>query len=177
MRSPPTLYIRPAIDEDAAAISAIRVAAWQRAYQDFMPHDYLANLNLTANLAMLAAQLNKQSRDFNVSVAQYTKEVIGFLILGQPRFATSETTVELWALNIAPDYWRMGIASKLITHAINNAKTQFNCISLWCIKGNIPALACYQRQGFTASGQERSSTHLTGHNLVEIEFILPLGNL
>lgn len=58
------IAIRPALPTDAAVIGQIRVAAWQAAYTFFMPADYLAALDSSANIESLKLKLGDLSQHF-----------------------------------------------------------------------------------------------------------------
>ncbi|HMU66179.1 MAG TPA: GNAT family N-acetyltransferase [Cellvibrionaceae bacterium] len=166
--------LRPAEPKDATAIGTIRVAAWQAAYSHFLPEDFLTGLDPNANLDFLRTQLAQQSDDFRVWVAEADPIVVGFCIIGKPRYQAGPSSLEIWAINVSPYYWRKGIGQQLLTQVINYYKHQYAQLTLWCIKGNLPAQRCYEQLGFMPSGQARSTTHLTGHPLHEIEYIKTL---
>ncbi|MGD8175313.1 N-acetyltransferase family protein [Marinimicrobium sp. ARAG 43.8] len=164
--------LRKAEPRDAEAIGKVRVAAWRAAYQHFMPKEFLKALDPANNLAELKERLSNQSSDFTLSVAEDLRQVVAFSIVGKPRYEAAGKTIELWALNVLPEYWRMGIGSRLVERAITYAlDAGFESIELWCIKGNTPAQEAYKKLGFTESGQERSSSQLTGNTLHELHYI------
>jgi GNAT superfamily N-acetyltransferase len=164
--------LRKAKLKDAESIGKIRVAAWRAAYRQFMPEDFLDALDPANNLAELKERLSNQNSDFTVAVAEERGAVVAFSIVGKPRFETVDQTMELWAVNVLPEYWRMGIGSGLVKQAISYAsRTGFERIELWCIKGNTPAQEAYGKLGFVESGQERSSSQLTGNTLHELHYV------
>lgn len=167
--------LRAAEPKDAEAIGVIRVAAWRAAYQKFMPKDFLAGLNPGQNLAELKERLLVQSPDFNLSVAEEQGEVVAFSIVGKPRYKTTAGAIELWALNVLPEYWRVGIGSSLVERVISDSSVAgFGQIELWCIDGNAPAQKAYEKLGFSQSGQSRASSQLTGHMLRELHYVKKL---
>ncbi|MEI8573049.1 GNAT family N-acetyltransferase [Methylomonas sp. LW13] len=163
------MSIRLAIPADAKAIGQIRVAAWRAAYQPFMPSEFLASLDPSANLDALTERLTNPTREFMVFVAEDEGNTVGFSIIGAPRYQTQELTVELWALNVSPAHWRQGLGRKLVDRSVAESfNLGFACIELWCIKGNSPAEAAYAGCGFTLTDKERTSSALTGHPLHEV---------
>ncbi|WP_020484964.1 GNAT family N-acetyltransferase [Methylomonas sp. MK1] len=106
------MSIRLATPADASAIGQIRVDAWRAAYQPFMPQEYLEALDPSANLDLLAERLSKPTKEFMVFVAEDEGNTLGFSIIGAPRYPTQELTIELWALNVSPAYWRQGFGKK-----------------------------------------------------------------
>lgn len=164
--------LREAEPKDAEAIGKIRVAAWRAAYQQFMPGDFLNALDPTNNLSELKERLSNQGSDFTLSVAEEHGQVVGFTIVGKPRYIAPANAIELWAVNVLPAYWRMRIGSSLVERAITySSRLGFKRIELWCIKGNTPAQEAYKKLGFIESGQVRSSSRLTGNTLHELHYV------
>ncbi|UZJ43206.1 GNAT family N-acetyltransferase [Marinimicrobium sp. C6131] len=165
------MIFRKAESRDAESIGQVRVAAWRAAYQPFMPNEFLKTLNAANNLSELRARLANQNSDFTLSVAEECGQVVAFSIVGKPRYEAAPRTIELWAVNVLPEYWRRGIGTSLVERAIAfSSRSGFNSIELWCIKGNTPAQETYKKLGFIESGQERSSSRLTGITLHELHY-------
>lgn len=161
--------LRPAATEDAEAIGHIRVSAWRAAYRQFMSPHFLGTLDPSANLESLRQRLANPIDPFKVTVAERSGSVVGFSILGAPRYESSNEAVELWALNVLPEYWRQGIGHALTCAAIDRVLARgYSGIELWCIHGNTPAQAAYESCGFKLTGQNRSSSALTGQLLYEV---------
>lgn len=159
--------VRQAVPGDAEAIGEIRVAAWQAAYQSFLPEVYLSSLNPRENIAELRQKLSKQNEAFSVVVAEYAAGVVGFAIVGAPRFKTQAGAIELWAINVLPSHWRHGVGRALLQQVVSNAaKACFETLELWCIAGNARAENTYCALDFVASGAERQSW-FAGHSLHE----------
>jgi len=167
--------IRPALPTDAAAIGQVRVAAWQAAYAKFMPYDYLAALDPSTNIEALKLKLEQLSPHFYLSIAEKAQQVVGFYLLGTPRFECTANTAELWALNIAPHAWRKGVGKRLVMDAIANARRfSHQQILLWCISDNLSARQLYEQCGFCVNGQQKTDSRLTGDPLHEICYALKL---
>ena len=160
--------IRNGIPADAEAIEEVRIAAWQAAYRQFLPSDFLAGLDATQNLEGLRERLASQDIDFSLFVAEHENVISAFSVVGKPRFEAPSDTIELWALNVHPRCWRLGLGQQLIHAAIDSAQTAgFKTIELWCIDGNAPAEAAYTKEGFVPTGRMRTSSALTGHPIHE----------
>lgn len=163
---------RKAEPKDAEAIGEVRVAAWRAAYQSFMPKEFLMALDPANNLEELKERLSSQNPDFIVSVAEKSGHVVAFSILGKPRYETAAETMELWAVNVLPEYWRMGTGSGLVERAIaHSTLAGFKRLELWCLKGNTPAQEAYKKLGFVETGQERTTSQLTGQALHELQYM------
>ena len=98
--------LRDGIPVDAEAIECVRIAAWRAAYKEYMPAKYLTKLDASENIERLRVRLASQDVDFCVSVAEKNNAVVAFSILGRPRYEAPCDTMELWALNVHPQYWR-----------------------------------------------------------------------
>lgn len=163
------MYIRPATPDDALAISNIRVAAWQGAYQPFMPAEFLSALNPEHGLNNWRERLSSPSESWVTSAAEEDGAVVGFVVVGKPRYEAQEDVAELWALNVHPSFWRRGIGHALTLHAADVAKSMHHTgIELWCIRGNIAAQSTYESCGFRITEQWRSTSHLMGSTLHEV---------
>jgi RimJ/RimL family protein N-acetyltransferase len=163
------VLIRRAHAADAERIGETRVRAWQAAYSASLPAEFLSALDPGANLDRLRQLLNSDAPLPIVTVAEVDGIVRGFSILGAPRSSASSAALELWALNIHPNYWRAGLATRLVMQITQIHPT--TDIELWCLQGNLAAEALYQRCGFHKTGEERCTRHLTGHPLTECRFV------
>lgn len=159
--------VRQAAPGDAEAIGEVRVAAWQAAYKRFLPKAYLSSMNPSENISELRRKLSKQNEAFSVTVAECGGRVVGFAIVGAPRFETKPGAVELWALNVLPSHWRQGVGRAMIEQVVVAAeRSSSKTVELWCIAGNARAEHTYSTLGFVASGAERNSC-FAGHSLHE----------
>ena len=162
------MLLRPATVADAEVIAHIRVAAWRTAYKDFMPRLYLESLDPKPTIEGLKTKLRSESTGFVVTIAEQDQCVVGFSMVGPPRYETSTNSIELWALNVLPSSWRLGAGRALTLRSIAEGRSQGkSSIELWCICGNLPAQSTYERCGFRPTGRERTSSDLTGHPLHE----------
>jgi len=163
------VLIRRAHAVDAERIGETRVRAWQAAYSAFLPSEFLLKLDPNANLDRLRQLIENENPLPIVTVAEVDGIARGFSILGAPRLPASSAALELWALNVHPDYWRTGLATRLVMQITQIHPT--TDIELWCLQGNLPAEALYQRCGFHKTGEERTTQHLTGQPLTECKFV------
>lgn len=165
--------IRIATPDDAASIGAIRVAAWQAAYRGAMPDAYLDALDPGANLKGLRAALGAEPAPFTLRVVDDAEgQPVAFSIVGKPRYGAADpaSTMELWALNVYPLHWRRGAGKELVRQALVDARAQqgIALVELWCIHSNMAARRLYEACGFRASGEVRTTSHLTGYPLQEV---------
>ncbi len=175
---PTRLHIRPAQLADAEAVADIRIRAWQAAYREFMPADYLAALDPQDNLDALRSVLQSPAPLFLLKLAEFDGNAVAFSILGAPRnlavanTSASAQTLELWALNVEPHYWRKGIAKTLLQECLKDAQSHgASKLQLCCIAENKAARRLYEHCGFIATAQQRTTSVLTGHPLHEVEYV------
>ena len=169
------MLLRRATERDAEAIGLVRVRAWQAAYESFMPAAFLAQLDQTTNLTHWREKLLHQGADFSVLVADVDATVVGAAVLGTPRYAAAPGVVELWSVNIDPNFWKSGFGSALVQRATADARDYaYSRMELWCISGNTAARSLYAKCGFCETGRERTTSHLTGQPLHEVNYEMVL---
>ncbi|MBT9596191.1 MAG: GNAT family N-acetyltransferase [Vitreoscilla sp.] len=156
---------------DAEAIEGVRVAAWRAAYREYMPASFLDALDPSGNVPGLQDAIRTQQLPFELKILENDGMVVASMLLGSPRYPSKPSTLELWALNVAPGHWRCGAGRMLVQEALVSAKAQaFSRVELLCLVGNKPAVALYESCGFIATGEFRTTTRLTGHPLHEAAF-------
>jgi GNAT superfamily N-acetyltransferase len=165
------MHVRAATAADAEAIGLVRVAAWRAAYRGVMPAEFLDALDPGQNLEGLRAALSAAEPPFGLRVAAVEGAVVAFVTYGAPRYDARPGTLELWALNIAPDHWRRGIGRALVGEVLAAARdAALQRAELWCIEGNVPARSLYESTGFVLTGKGRTNSGLTGHPLHEVAY-------
>lgn len=155
---------------DAEQIGETRLRSWQTAYGAFMPTEFLSTLDPSANLDGLRQLLRSENPVPLVTIAEIGNTVRGFSILGAPRSPEGGASLELWALNVHPAYWRAELATRLVIQSLTGVSAAAD-VELWCVRGNVAAEALYLRRGFRRTGEERTTQHLTGHPLTEGRFV------
>ncbi len=174
LTTPSRLWVRAAHPGDAEAIGRIRVAAWRAAYRGMVPDGYLEQMDPGANLAPLRVRLAEPTDDFRGLVAEAppvaspgNAAVIGWALVGAPRYPAPGNERELWALFVDPAAWRQGAGRALVADVLGRVSAS-NTVGLWCLSANARALEFYDRLGFTRTDQERTTSELTGHPLHEL---------
>lgn len=159
--------VRPVSARDAKAIAEIHVATWQAAYQSLMPEDYLKAMTYDKRLAYWKEAI--EFSDPQVLVAVENEKVIGFVAFDRSRDAGTKSSVgEIWAMYVAPDYWRQGVGLALWDGARDGLKEE-GCtqVTLWVLLGNVRALEFYEH----AAGFKRDMPSLktTAFGTVRLE--------
>jgi ribosomal protein S18 acetylase RimI-like enzyme len=169
------MTVRRAELDDADAIAAIHVHAWQEAYRGIVPHSYLDSLSIEARKKVW--QENLEQRTSDTWVAEEGGQVLGWISAARSRDSDAQpSTGELWAMYVHPQHWRRGIGRLLWHEAEEHLRTLgFSEATLWVLKGNAQAIAFYESNGFIIEpGSEKTITR-GGADLLEIRLRKRLG--
>ncbi len=147
---------RSATGADAPPIARAHVRAWQVAYKGIVPAAVLDAIDLNERTAQWHQNLIEDVLpDGTPSPANLVAEVdgvvAGFACVGVWRDApVDQTSGELWAMYVHPDYWGIGVGYALMTATMTIFAAQgVSKAFLWVIDENPVARAFYERQGWT----------------------------
>ena len=167
--------VRPVAARDAKAIAEIHVATWQAAYQNLMPLDYLKAMTFEKRLAYWKEAI--EFSDPQVLVAVEADKVIGFAAFDRSRDAGTKSSVgEIWAMYVAPEYWRQGVGLALWDGVRDGLKEE-GCtqVTLWVLLGNDRALEFYEHAaGFKRDMPSLKTTAFGAVRLEELRLKRPL---
>lgn len=143
--------IRKATVADAEAIATIHVRAWQTAYAEIFPAEFLANLSLERRIAAWREQLeNNPGLTF---IAEENGLVTGWVSGGLSIDADAAGVSEVQAIYVLPEYWDKGVGAELM-QTIEQALPPLHTTTLWVLRDNQRALRFYEKLGYTADGAE-----------------------
>jgi ribosomal protein S18 acetylase RimI-like enzyme len=151
---------RPGV-EDAAAMGALHVRAWQAAYRGVMPDEYLDALDPVARTEMWRGVIAEDAT--RLLVAEVDGVVVGFAAFG-PESVDEEHPPpneaqrgELYAINLDPDAWGRGTGRALLRAATAQLRDRpFDAAVLWVVPENERAIALYRSEGWEADGVARA---------------------
>jgi len=148
------LEVKEASSEDLTTIIAIFLACWNESYRDLLPQHVREEMTLTkARELWLPAVENNSERETFIAF-------VDDVPVGVARFGRSiddPVRGHLFSLYIHPKYAGKGLGNALLAQVIAKLKEQnFTEISLWVFKENLSAQGLYNRNGFRATGQERT---------------------
>ena len=151
--------IRNASIDDADAIGAVVVRAWQAAYRGIMPDDYLDGLRAEQRAATWQRVLADLGPDRWVQVLKVGDELVGFASYGPELADVSDgETGELYAINLDPDHWGRGLGRALLAEVTRGlADVGYHTAVLWVATGNERARRLYESEGWTAEGPARDA--------------------
>ncbi len=158
------MLVRPARPDDAAAIAAVHVAAWQGAYAGILPEAYLAGMSLTRQAAYYHARIMAGSGVFVAAAPG----VMGFVTAGRPRtHGLGDGEVE--TLYVLDDWRDQGVGRDLLRAAASHLHGA-GCRSafLWVLRDN-PSRWFYRRMGGRAAME--SDVRVAGTAVPQVAFV------
>jgi ribosomal protein S18 acetylase RimI-like enzyme len=169
--------IRNANVDDAEAIGAVVVRAWQAAYRGIMPDDYLDGLRAEQRAAMWRRLLADTGPDRWVRVLTVEDELVGFASCGPELADVSDgKTGELYAINLDPDHWGRGLGRALLADVTGGlADAGYHTAVLWVATRNERARRLYESQGWAAEGPPRD-VEVFGVSVNEVRYRKRLGD-
>jgi ribosomal protein S18 acetylase RimI-like enzyme len=152
------VQVRRAVLEDAPAIAAIHVAAWQAAYRGLMAEEVLDWLSVASREARWRRILSIQDSTSRVWVAVDGDAVLGFASTAPSvDDDASPGTAELYTLYLAPPWMRQGVGSMLLAHAVGDLGARgFALVTLWVLAENRRARDFFERASWSADGREQT---------------------
>ena len=155
MKRQQDVRIRLARLEDAPAIAAVHVRAWQTAYRGIVPDSYLDTMDLAARVERWQERLAHPAESEFTFVAELTgntKEtpgaIIGFSSGGPERHGIAGYDGELYAIYLLPEHRGKGIGRRLVAAAakwLSERGTQ--SLVIWVLKDNVKGRAFYEALG------------------------------
>lgn len=145
--------IRPARPEDAAALTALHLDAWEEAYTGLIASEVLAARRADREARAQRWRESIATTPNTVLVAEGTGErLLGFAIAGAGRDepAGGLPERELMALYVRAEVYGTGLGHALLRAAIGDGPA-----SLWVLEGNARAIRFYERQGFRLDGARK----------------------
>ncbi len=143
--------IRNAVVEDAGGIAEVRVVTWRKAYQGLLPDSVLSELTIeesTKSYTDGIAGLTPERAVFVAEVEDPHKRVVGYAICGPVREPGSQSTGEIYALYVLPDYQGQGIGRSMVQAAARWLAGQgFGRMLIFVLRDNAPARKFYKAIG------------------------------
>ncbi len=114
--------IRTATSGDENQIAKVHIQAWQEAYKDLIPQEYLDSLpsELEERIDMWKRILANPQRW--AWVAETDRGIVGFVLFGPPRDENREGFIELGAIYLLASKKGKGIGFSLLSAGFNKMK-------------------------------------------------------
>ena len=162
--------IRKALPDDAKAIAAIHVRAWQHAYRGHMAQAYLDALDVEAWAVKRRQWIRapRSPRD-RVWVMQRGGQVLGFSITGPSRETEDgPSTGEVYAIYLDPHRIATGLGRRLFAYSLMAlGRLGFREMVVWVLRENERARRFYEAAGCTLAPGGKTIT-IGGVDLREI---------
>lgn len=131
----------------------VHVRAWQSAYRNVMPDEYLDGLRAEDRSDMWRRQI-ESSAGAGLLVSCVDGSVVGFAAFGP---CVEEPDIgQLYALNVEPELWGRGVGRELLEAATARlAESRFGEAVLWVVPDNQRARGLYESEGWVAEGLTR----------------------
>ena len=141
--------VRSANVNDAESIAFIHVLAWQHAYINIFPTEFLANLSVEARTAAWQ-QLLVENQNTTI-VKELDGGIVGWASGGVSRDADAIDELEVHAIYVLPDYWGRGIGTELM-YGMDTIFSPHLKQTLWVLRENRRAIRFYQKLGYEPDG-------------------------
>lgn len=176
---------------DGHAIGQVHVRAWKAAYRGLLPSVFLDGLDeddggrawegrlagepipTVAPLAHQVLVVESGAGAPEPSAAEgASTDIVGVATVGPDRNRPGEATGELWMLNVRPDAWGTGAASRLLEAAQEALSADgYRQAVLWVVAGNNRARRFYERHGWRCDGSEKFE-RIGGGLVRELRYVL-----
>lgn len=173
MRQSTPWKLRRATGADAAAVALMHVRAWQTAYRGIIPDPFLDALDVTARASRYSFDLQGPG-DPVTWIAVDRGEVVGMVSISPSRDEDLPALGEVRALYVAPERWRSGAGSALMTLAEQRlAADGFREAFLWVLRDNARGRRFYEAAGWAIDGRTKT-VEIGGRPVVEVRYRKPL---
>jgi GNAT superfamily N-acetyltransferase len=153
------MLLRPADPADAMAVASVHVRAWQVAYRDLLPADYLASLKPEDRAARYTFGETDARKPMTTVAVDEAGIVRGFVTTCAARDADVTGYGEIAAIHVDPQCWGRGVGQALLASArAFLLDSGFNRALLWVLVGNLRAERFYEQDGWTPDGTRRTDT-------------------
>jgi len=145
--------IRKATQDDIPTIARLHIEGWKGAYGGIVDQAYLDGLTVEKRKADWTQWM--AAGESEIFLAEEGGTPAGFVVIGRTKTPPPGSSPirpshsgEIYALYLAPEYWRKGIGTALLKHAACELKERkHSTICLWVLEANARARAFYEKMG------------------------------
>jgi ribosomal protein S18 acetylase RimI-like enzyme len=145
--------IRKAIYNDIPTIAYLHIEGWKGAYGGIVDQAYLDSLTLDKRIEDWKGWL--AAGESQVFLAEEEGQPAGFIVTGRTKTPPPGSSpirpshsAEIYALYLAPAFWRRGIGTKLFVHGLRQLKEgKHSSVCLWVLDANARAKSFYEKLG------------------------------
>lgn len=141
------------------AVAIVHVRAWQVAYRNLLPADYLAHLKPEDRAARYTFGGTDPRQPMTRVAVDDSGTVRGFVTTCAARDEDAPGFGEIAAIHVDPDCWGQGVGQALLASArAHLLDSGYRRALLWVLVGNARAERFYERDGWTPDGMRRTDT-------------------
>ncbi|MEQ8295191.1 MAG: GNAT family N-acetyltransferase [Nitratireductor sp.] len=145
MKTALTIDIRRAQENDALAIAAVHMEAWQGAYAGIIPHRALARMISRRDCRWWGSAIRRSAC---VLVVECGGEIAGYATMGRNRAQELPQQGEIYELYLRPEYQGIGLGSRLFAAAREKlADHGLDGLVVWALEENHNAMSFYHGAG------------------------------
>ncbi len=161
-----TSTFRMATFSDARTIARIHIYSWQKMYKEFVPAVILKNFSLDERTQFW---LDLIQQGVKVILIEVEKKAVGFASICTFRDTNAtQGDGEISAIYLHPQFWRMGLGSKLCLTALTELKRLgYQKVFLWVLEANSQARKFYEALGFEATNSSKLEEFYEGGALLK----------
>jgi GNAT superfamily N-acetyltransferase len=153
------VLLRPAEPADALAVARVHVRAWQVAYRNLLPDDYLNSLKPEDRAQRYTFGGTDPREPMTTVAVDEGGTIRGFATTCAARDADVPGHGELAAIHVDPDCWGRGVGLALLASArAFLLDSGFRRAILWVLVGNTRAEQFYIKDGWAPDGTQRTDT-------------------
>ena len=152
----PSVTVRSATPDDAAAIAQAHVLSWRTAYRGLLPDHILDQLSIERRTEFWRGVIEGPGDD-RVWVAEVGGGVAGFASTGPARDDDIGACAgELYAIYLLPEAWSIGAGRAMLEAASADlAAGGFRPLVLWVLTDNARGRRFYEAAGWRPDGTSR----------------------
>lgn len=147
------MKIRPATTADIPTIASLHIEGWKGAYGGIVDQGYLDSLTIEQRIKDWTQWM--ESGESTVFLAELGGTPAGFVVTGRTKTPPPGSSPirpshsgEIYALYLAPSFWRQGVGTALLKYGARVLKDQkHSAICLWVLDKNIRGKAFYEAMG------------------------------
>lgn len=161
--------IRYADISDSRILGQIHSQSWKVAYKGIVPDEILNNITTEKRQKYFEKALTEGWEED--AIIYRDKKAVGLICIGKCRDTDIEGSYgEIWGIYLLPEYFSMGIGSKLINWGLDELrKRNYAKVTLCVLQNNSNARMFYEKIGFEHDGTVKEIT--IGKTLNEYRYV------
>lgn len=154
---------------DSRILGEIHSQSWKVAYKGIIPDEILNGITTEKRQKYFEKALMEGWEED--AIIYRDNKAVGLICIGKCRDADKDDFYgEIWGIYLLPEYFSMGIGSKLIDWGLDELrKRNYDKVTLWVLENNSNARIFYEKIGFQHDGTVKEIT--IGKTLNEYRYV------